>query len=384
MVVTSFRIVSRVQRVFKGFGSYQSEWEAAPQVDEKTRTLPKNTVRGLKTLITTWKGPVKAEGSIDKGKVLPGTLMEDFIGYMELREAEILAKTEQRMEAKFREEHLREKKRAAKEKKERKKRRENKKKKQGSGNVDGENNERLERDKLAKEAEELRLEEERIRLEEKKRRIEEARVQLEREKQLEKERCRVELEREQKSFSSVTTQGRDSSPSHNVQRKVQQHSVDRTRLFQMIRSGNTDDVIDQIKDPNVGPDVVDERRFSALHVACEYGHLPLVELLLYYGARIEVRDKYQATPLHQSVKLGHVLVAKRLLNGGANLEAMDKDGARPLHWACERGFENCVELFLQHGADVNAMAKFNSTPLHIAARNGHNDLIQMLVDAVRC
>ena len=51
---------------------------------------------------------------------------------------------------------------------------------------------------------------------------------------------------------------------------------------------------------NINAKDTDEQ--TPLHIACEKGHLPIVEYLLEKGADIEAKDKWQNTPLHFSFK----------------------------------------------------------------------------------
>lgn len=56
---------------------------------------------------------------------------------------------------------------------------------------------------------------------------------------------------------------------------------------------------------------------SLLHVACSYGHLPIVLLLLSQkGALINQRDSEGWTPLHCACAEGHVDIVKALIRCG--------------------------------------------------------------------
>lgn len=52
---------------------------------------------------------------------------------------------------------------------------------------------------------------------------------------------------------------------------------------------------------------------SLLHLACHSADIGMIELLLQYGASIEIPDKRGRTPLHHSVMSGRVDIARLLL-----------------------------------------------------------------------
>src|SRR6266536_3157860 len=63
---------------------------------------------------------------------------------------------------------------------------------------------------------------------------------------------------------------------------------------------------------------------SALFRAVEWGHCPVVQLLLTKGANIENKDKLQRTVLFIAVSKAHIEVIRILLDANANIEARDK------------------------------------------------------------
>ncbi|KAE8657734.1 Ankyrin repeat family protein isoform 3 [Hibiscus syriacus] len=92
---------------------------------------------------------------------------------------------------------------------------------------------------------------------------------------------------------------------------------------------------------------------TALHLACLYGYLPCVQILL---------------------------------ERGANLEAKDEDGAVPLHDACAGGFVEIVQLLLDRATDSGCLKRIldsvdaeGDTPLHHAARGEHAEVIRLLL-----
>uniref|UniRef100_A0A8C9EXN2 Uncharacterized protein n=1 Tax=Pavo cristatus TaxID=9049 RepID=A0A8C9EXN2_PAVCR len=89
---------------------------------------------------------------------------------------------------------------------------------------------------------------------------------------------------------------------------------------------------------------IDDRniwRKTALHIAAEYGHSDLINLLLSDGAAINALDSNKDTPLHCACKVGHLNAVNSLINWSqgekANLLAANSLKKTPLQVAeCNR------------------------------------------------
>lgn len=79
----------------------------------------------------------------------------------------------------------------------------------------------------------------------------------------------------------------------------------------------------------------DSTRETPLHFAC--GNVPLslemVKLLVSYGAKVNVKDNRQRTPLHNACILGHLSTVRYLINHGANRTSFDVARSTPLQLA---------------------------------------------------
>ncbi|KAJ8678584.1 hypothetical protein QAD02_014371 [Eretmocerus hayati] len=107
--------------------------------------------------------------------------------------------------------------------------------------------------------------------------------------------------------------------------------------------------------------------YRPLHLAVEYEHLELAELLLKYGANVDARDRYRRTPLHLACRFNREKARQRLTNGDTDLVETPVDVLRILR---EDGVEqvSMVELLLRFGADVEALDSVNAPPLlHVLA-----------------
>ncbi|KAG6599878.1 ADP-ribosylation factor GTPase-activating protein AGD4, partial [Cucurbita argyrosperma subsp. sororia] len=85
---------------------------------------------------------------------------------------------------------------------------------------------------------------------------------------------------------------------------------------------------------------------SSLHLACQNDNQVMLELLLQFGADINVRDSHGRTPLHQCISRKNNTLAKLLLRRGARQSIKDGGGLSALERAMEMGSITDDELFL--------------------------------------
>ncbi|CAI8616788.1 unnamed protein product [Vicia faba] len=88
------------------------------------------------------------------------------------------------------------------------------------------------------------------------------------------------------------------------------------------------------------------RGWSLLHLACHSGSTLMVELLLQFGADINMRDYHGRTPLHRCISSGKNSLAKFLLRRGAKPSIKDAGGHTALERAMELGAITDEELFI--------------------------------------
>ena len=127
---------------------------------------------------------------------------------------------------------------------------------------------------------------------------------------------------------------------------------------------------------------------TALHLACQNGHLEVVRLLVEMGGAELVRagDNTNSTALHFACKNGHLEVARFLTEtGGAELVMAGGDANwTALHLACQDGHLEVARLLVAAGGAelVKAMVNdTNATALHNACKNGHLEVARLLVAA---
>jgi ankyrin len=112
----------------------------------------------------------------------------------------------------------------------------------------------------------------------------------------------------------------------------------------------------------------------------------VAELLLEHGAEVDTRDKDRWAPLHFASDHGKLEIVLLLLDHNAEVNAETDQGEKPLHNAshCEYSSqEDCVrvaQLLLDRGADVNTRCNDHQTPLHIASYFGNLEVVRLLLD----
>ncbi len=142
--------------------------------------------------------------------------------------------------------------------------------------------------------------------------------------------------------------------------------------------------------------------------ALMFGNAPeeSIELLLKYGADMEIRDKEGRTALSWAASSGNIGALQQLISAHADINTQDNDLQTPLMWAALMGRKRAVELLLQAGADINIVDKngntvftrinkvkiksfpqlntalvdeYGLTPLHLAAMHNDINLIHALI-----
>ena len=109
---------------------------------------------------------------------------------------------------------------------------------------------------------------------------------------------------------------------------------------------------------------------SAIHVAAEYGHVQVVEILLSYGADKEMLSggSLRTRPLHVAVRAGQVAMVRYLLDNGTSVAAVDGNGAQAIHVAAECGSKVILSLLLGRGVTIGSKRADGAQPLHLASQ----------------
>lgn len=101
----------------------------------------------------------------------------------------------------------------------------------------------------------------------------------------------------------------------------------------------------------MNPNTMSWHHVSILHDIAQKGDIPKAELLIKYGAEMNLLDEeYQSTPLGMAARWGHIEMVKYLLDQGADLNKSGAFWATPLEWAKKKGFGEVEETLRNAGA----------------------------------
>lgn len=112
-----------------------------------------------------------------------------------------------------------------------------------------------------------------------------------------------------------------------------------------------------------------------LHIATRENNLRGVQVLLEYGADVNIKNRYTGdTALHVNC-IHDCELYELLLEAGADCDARNSSGVTPLLYALRHSSIKSIQSLLDHGADISAIDVSSSTALHYAVQNYRVDVV---------
>ena len=134
---------------------------------------------------------------------------------------------------------------------------------------------------------------------------------------------------------------------------------------------------------------------SALHIACISGHSALLHFLAPNGdfRHMLTKDSSGCTPLYYLYNLGHCACSRNILaqfptslqtaptdTAPTHLTAVDEEGQTLLHYACRKGYISLTADLLEAGADPTVQDSQGNTPLHYACERSSILYLKHFID----
>lgn len=90
---------------------------------------------------------------------------------------------------------------------------------------------------------------------------------------------------------------------------------------------------------------------TLLYIACGYGCIESIHILLEKGAIVDPISEIGITPLYRACVLQKEEIVEILLEYKANVNIQDRNGNTPLHKVTILGNEKIIKLLLKYGAN---------------------------------
>jgi ankyrin repeat protein len=114
------------------------------------------------------------------------------------------------------------------------------------------------------------------------------------------------------------------------------------------------------------PNFRTDELISPLHLAIKNTSCKnIIQLLLKYGANVNIQDTKGQTPLHYAISYNQAYIAERLIQTGADVNIQDTKGQTPLHYAARYNQTHIAKILLENGACIDARDNIGHTPLHL-------------------
>eukprot|EP01132_Coremiostelium_polycephalum_P007580 gene7580-9321_t len=137
-------------------------------------------------------------------------------------------------------------------------------------------------------------------------------------------------------------------------------------IWGSISAGDRKRVESLLRNNKKWANAIDPSGYYPIHYASRDDSLiDIVEMLIDYDAKINVKTNGGATPLHRSSFCGALKITKLYLSKDKErnfIDHQDSDGMTPLHKAYQADRKEIIDLLLKYNADQNIKDKFGKIP----------------------
>lgn len=126
---------------------------------------------------------------------------------------------------------------------------------------------------------------------------------------------------------------------------------------------------------------------TPLYLACKYGHINTVKILIENDADINIKDGNDTSPLFIAYANGQIDIADLLIKNGAidNVNTEDNTGKTPIFYAYIGAHFKTIKKLKDIGANskIDTPDKLGRTPIFYAYAFGNFDIVEALKDATK-
>ncbi|KAJ3128377.1 hypothetical protein HK098_004624 [Nowakowskiella sp. JEL0407] len=128
--------------------------------------------------------------------------------------------------------------------------------------------------------------------------------------------------------------------------------------------------------------IQNQLNLSEIHIAIIFGNFERLKELLQSTMpdEVDVRDISNSTPLHHAASVGDIPMIQLLLDFGADINALEESGRTPLFITVGEGHFEAVKFLASNGADIYGAELDACKIIGCAAVNGHAEILRFLID----
>ena len=134
---------------------------------------------------------------------------------------------------------------------------------------------------------------------------------------------------------------------------------------------------------NFNVDMVDNKKWTALHYAAQKGSYELMNYFIAKGTDVLLKTKDGLNCLHIAASNGHLNLCKTLINEiNFDVNIADDEGRTALYCPAQSGNDELFGFIADKGTNIFLKTKGGQNCLHIAAGRGHFNLCKTLIEKI--
>jgi ankyrin repeat protein len=151
-------------------------------------------------------------------------------------------------------------------------------------------------------------------------------------------------------------------------------------LSQAVADDDLELVIELIaKGADVNEKEGNSSNITPIFLAVGNGNLMIIETLLYFGAKVNVRDEERQTPLMNLDEDANAELVRLLVKHGAKVNSIDEEGNTALIHTVEYAKPEVLQELISNGARINVRNKEGETALTLAAYEDDLEKVRILL-----